>query len=144
MLKGFREFIARGNVIDLATAVVIGAAFTGLVTAFTKSVVEPLVSRIGASPNSDHGFLRIPLGNDTFVDFNPVVTAALNFLIVAAVVYFVIVVPYKKLKSRDAKVEDAATELTVLTEIRDLMSQGASVGAGGKHGQTAPISHENE
>ena len=52
--------------------------------------------------------------------------------------------PYKKLKSRDANVEDAATELTVLTEIRDLMSQGASVGAGGKHGQTAPISHENE
>ena len=78
VLKGFREFIARGNIIDLATAVVIGAAFTGLVTAFTKSVVEPLVSRIGASPNSDHGFLRIPLGNDTFVDFNPVVTAALN------------------------------------------------------------------
>jgi large conductance mechanosensitive channel len=133
MLKGFREFIARGNVIDLATAVIVGAAFTAVVTAFTDSIVQPLISRIGATPESDHGFLKIPLGDDIFVDFNVVVTALLNFLIVAAVVYFVIVVPYKKLKELDTKVEEEETELTVLTEIRDLLASNGAV-TGGKHG----------
>ncbi len=130
MLKGFREFIARGNVIDLATAVVIGAAFTGLVTAFTDNVVQPLISRIGATPDSDYGFLRIPLGDEIYIDLNAVVTSAINFLIIAAVVYFVIVVPYKKLKELDKKVEVEETELTLLTEIRDLLSTN---GSSGKH-----------
>jgi large conductance mechanosensitive channel len=133
MLKGFKDFIARGNVIDLATAVVIGAAFTALVSAFTDNVVQPLISRIGASPDSDYGFLRIPLGDSIAIDLNAVVSAAINFLIVAAVVYFVIVVPYKKLKERDTKVENAETELTLLTEIRDLL---AANGQSGKHGET--------
>ena len=137
MLKGFREFIARGNVIDLATAVVIGAAFTGLVTAFTDNVVQPLVSRIGATPDSDFGFLRIPLGNDTAIDFNAVISAAINFLIIALVVYFVIVVPYKKLKELDTKVEEEDTQLTLLTEIRDLIAENGS--APGKHGPEAAL-----
>jgi large conductance mechanosensitive channel len=132
MLKGFREFIARGNVIDLATAVVIGTAFTGLVTAFTTNVVQPLIDRIGATPDKQYGFLKIPLGNNIFVDFNAVVTAAINFLIIAAVVYFVIVVPYKKLKELDTKVEEEETELTLLTEIRDLL-QGRAADLGGRH-----------
>jgi large conductance mechanosensitive channel len=126
MLKGFREFIARGNVIDLATAVIIGAAFTALVAAFTDNVVQPLISRIGATPDSEYGFLRIPLGNDIAIDFNAVVSAAINFLIVAAVVYFVIVVPYKKLKELDTKVEEEETQLTLLTEIRDLLAENGS------------------
>ena len=137
MLKGFREFIARGNVIDLATAVIIGAAFTGLVTAFTDNVVQPLISRIGATPGSDYGFLRIPLGDDIAIDLNAVLSAAINFLIIAAVVYFVIVVPYKKLKELDTKVEEAETELTLLTEIRDLLAQNGS--APGKHGAEAAL-----
>lgn len=134
MLKGFKEFISRGNVIDLATAVVIGTAFTALVTAFTESVVQPLIERIGATPDKQYGFLKIPLGDDIFVDFNAVVTAAINFVIVAAVVYFVIVVPYKKLKARDTAVEEEETELTLLTEIRDLLQQNAAVDVSGKHG----------
>ena len=89
MLKGFREFIARGIVIDLATAVIIGAEFTGLVTAFTDNVVQPLVSRIGATPDSEYGFLRIPLGDNIAIDLNAVLSAAINFLIISAVVYFV-------------------------------------------------------
>lgn len=137
MLKGFKEFIARGNVIDLATAVIIGAAFTGLVSAFTDNVVTPLISRIGATPDSDYGFLRIPLGNDIAIDLNAVISAAINFLIIALVVYFVIVVPYKKLKERDTKVEEAETELTLLTEIRDLMAQNGSTP--GKHGPAAAL-----
>jgi len=121
MLKGFKEFIARGNVIDLATAVVIGAAFTGLVTAFTDNVVQPLVDRVGAGGDRDYGILKIPLGGDQFIDLNAVLSAAINFLIVAAVVYFVIIVPYKRLKALDTKVEEEETELTLLTEIRDLL-----------------------
>nr|MCH9759503.1 MscL family protein [Actinomycetes bacterium] len=55
MLKGFKDFISRGNVIDLAVAVVIGAAFTGLVTAFTQNIIQPLIDRIGAGPNAEYG-----------------------------------------------------------------------------------------
>ena len=131
MLKGFREFIARGNVIDLATAVIVGAAFTAVVTAFPDHVVQPLVSRIGATPNSDYGFLRIPLGDNIAIDFNAVISALINFLIVAAVIYFIIVIPYKKLKERDTKVEEEETQLTLLTDIRDLLAEN---GASGKHG----------
>ncbi len=136
MLKGFRDFIARGNVIDLATAVIIGAAFTAVVTAFTDNVVQPLISRIGASPDSDHGFLRIPLGDNLFIDLNAVLSAFINFLIVAAVIYFIIIVPYKKLKEIDSKVEEEDTELTLLTEIRDLLRQNVapdSAAPSGKH-----------
>jgi large conductance mechanosensitive channel len=145
MLKGFKDFISRGNVIDLAVAVVIGTAFTALVTAFTKSVIQPLIDRIGATPDKQYGFLKIPLGGDSYVDFNAVLTAGLNFLIVAAVVYFIIVVPFKKLKERDTKVEESETELTILTEIRDLLKQGdADSGLStGKHGSTT-IDHEGE
>ena len=95
-------------------------------TAFTTNVVTPLVSRIGATPDSDYGFLRIPLGNDIAIDLNAVVSAAINFLIIAAVVYFVIVVPYKKLKERDTKVEEEETQLTLLTEIRDILAENGS------------------
>lgn len=136
MLKGFKEFISRGNVIDLAVAVVIGAAFTGLVTAFTQSVVKPLVDRIGAGPDAEYGILRIPLGGDQYVDLNAVLSAGINFLIVAAVIYFVIVVPFKKLKERDKKVESSETELTLLTEIRDLLRAEANGSSAGKHGNT--------
>ena len=146
MLKGFKDFISRGNVIDLAVAVVIGTAFTALVTAFTTSVIQPLIDRIGATPDRQYGFLKIPLGGDSYVDFNAVLTAGLNFLIVAAVVYFIIVVPFKKLKERDKKVEESETELTILTEIRDLLRQGG-VEPSGKHGGTSPgqeVDHEGE
>ena len=139
MLKGFKDFIARGNVIDLATAVIIGAAFTGLVSAFTDNVVQPLISRIGATPDSDYGFLRIPLGNDIAIDFDAVISAAINFLIIALVVYFVIVLPYKKLKERDSKVEAEETELTLLTDIRDLLAVNGSSSASGKHGAEAAL-----
>jgi large conductance mechanosensitive channel len=136
MLKGFKEFIARGNVIDLATAVVIGAAFTGLVTSFTDNVVQPLVDRVGAGGDREYGILKIPLGGDQYLDFNAVLSSAINFLIVAAVVYFVIIVPYKKLKERDTKVEESETELTVLTQIRDLLTENGAGSGSGRHGAT--------
>ena len=133
MLKGFKEFIARGNIIDLSVAVVIGTAFTGLVTAFTQNVVQPLIDRIGAGPDREYGILRIPLGGDQFVDLNAVLSAAINFVLVAAVVYFVIVMPYKKLRERGEVEQAQDTELSILTEIRDLLhtqSAGASTAPG--------------
>jgi large conductance mechanosensitive channel len=147
MLKGFKDFISRGNVIDLAVAVVIGTAFTALVTAFTKSVIQPLIDRIGATPDKDYGFLKIPLGGESYIDFNAVLTAGLNFLIVAAVVYFIIVAPFKKLKERDKKVAEGDTELTVLTEIRDMLRENGVelVGKQGGTGATPqPQNHEGE
>ncbi len=129
MLKGFKEFISRGNVIDLAVAVVIGTAFTAVVTAFTDSVIQPLIDRIGAGPDASYGILKIPLDtlnpHQSFIDLNTVLSAVINFLLVAAVVYFLIVVPFKKLKKDDPAVEDESTELTLLTEIRDLLQAGA-------------------
>src|SRR6187200_2107180 len=106
MLKGFKDFISRGNVIDLAVAVVIGAAFT-------QKVIQPLIDRVGAGGNREYGILKVSLGGDPeqFLDFNAVLAAFINFLIVAAVIYFIIVLPYKKLKERDAKVEEDETEL---------------------------------
>lgn len=128
MLKGFKEFMMRGNIIDLATAVVIGTAFTALVTAFTEAVITPLIARIGADSDSNIGLLKIPLGADQFVDLNLVLSAFINFFLVAAVVYFVIIVPYNALRRR-GEVEPAEvvsqTEVDLLIEIRDLLaSQG--------------------
>lgn len=134
MLKGFKEFLSRGNVIDLAVAVVIGAAFTGLVTAFTEKVVQPLVDRIGAGPGKEYGLLKISLGGDpeTFVDFNAVLSAFINFILVAAVIYFVIVLPYKKLRERGEVEQAQDTELAILTEIRDLLASNGEADSG-KH-----------
>src|SRR5690606_30674560 len=97
MLKGFKEFLARGNIVDLAVAVVIGTAFTGLVTRFTDSVIQPLINRIGATGETDIGVLRIPIGGDQAIDLNILLSALINFVIVAAVVYFLVVLPYNKL-----------------------------------------------
>lgn len=122
MLKGFKEFLARGNIIDLATAVVIGTAFTGLVTAFTDAVIEPLINRIGAGGDAEYGILRIGIGGGQAIDLNLVLSAIINFLLIAAVVYFVILMPYKKLRER-GKVEQAQdTELSLLTEIRNILA----------------------
>jgi len=61
-LKGFKEFLSRGNIVDLAVAVVIGTAFTALVTKFTDSIIQPLINRIGAGSDTSHGILRIGIG----------------------------------------------------------------------------------
>ncbi|WP_018178487.1 large-conductance mechanosensitive channel protein MscL [Jongsikchunia kroppenstedtii] len=124
MLKGFKEFLMKGNVVDLAVAVVIGAAFTAIVKAFTDGIVNPLIARIGGKGELGLGFQIGDSGNaETFVNIGTVVTAAINFVIIAAVVYFIIVMPYEKLKSlRAAEGEETQTEQELLAEIRDLLS----------------------
>lgn len=125
MLKGFKDFLMRGNVIDLATAVVVGAAFTAIVTAFTTNIIEPLINSIGGTDQAEGLGFTIRSGNpETFVNIGALITAVINFLIIAAIVYFVIVMPYEKLKSLAAKDGDDATALSeseLLTEIRDIL-----------------------
>jgi large conductance mechanosensitive channel len=122
MLKGFKEFLSRGNIIDLSVAVVIGTAFTALVTAFTKSIIEPLISRIGAGGDRKYGVLKIGIGGDQYIDLNILLTALINFVLVAAVVYFLIVMPYNRFRSRGEVEQAQDTELSILTEIRDLLA----------------------
>lgn len=130
MLKGFREFILKGNVIDLATAVIIGTAFTAIVTAFTDGIVQPIINTIPWSPSdaAGLGFNIIPDKPSTFVNLGSVITATINFLIIAAVVYFVIILPYNKLTELGGFGKKAeVTEVALLTEIRDLLDpEGAS------------------
>lgn len=129
MLSGFKEFIMRGNVIDLAVGVVIGAAFTSIVTAFTDNLLQPLINAVGGANAADGLGFRILSDNPaTFMDFGSVISAAINFLLVAAVVYFAIVAPMNKFNElREAKLqtpaEDEVTEADLLTEIRDLLAK---------------------
>ncbi len=120
MLKGFRDFLDRGNVVDLAVAVVIGAAFTGLVTKFTDSVIQPLIDRIGAGDDASYGILKIAIGGGQTIDLNVLLSAAINFLLVAAAVYFLVVLPYSKFRGTKEEEESAEDKQTrLLTEIRD-------------------------
>ncbi len=120
MLKGFKEFLLRGNIVDLSVAVVIGTAFTALVTKFTDSIIQPLINRIGAGSDSDYGILRINIGGGQTIDLNVLLSAGINFVLVATVVYFLIVVPFSRFRKEKEVVADA--EVVLLTEIRDLLA----------------------
>jgi large conductance mechanosensitive channel len=129
VLKGFKEFLSRGNIVDLSVAVVIGTAFTALVTKFTESVVQPLIDRIGAGGDSDYGVLKIGIGGGQTIDLNVLLSAAINFILVAAVVYFLVVTPYNRLRKKGEVEQAQDTELSLLTEIRNLLADGGT----GKH-----------
>ena len=131
MLKGFKEFLARGNIVDLSIAVVIGTAFTALVTNFTKSIVQPLIDGIGVGKKADYGILRIPIYGGQTIDLNVLLSAAINFVLVAAVVYFLVVVPYNRLRKKGEVEQAQDTELAILTEIRNILA--ATNGQSGKH-----------
>jgi large conductance mechanosensitive channel len=130
MLKGFKDFILRGNVIELAIAVVIGTAFTTLVAAFTKNIINPVIAAAGGVEAEGLGF-RIWQDNPaTFVDFGAVLTAFLTFLITAAVVYFIFVAPMNKVNSlvksrlvtEVPEEEPIPADTALLAEIRDLLT----------------------
>ena len=123
MLKGFKDFITRGNVVDLAVAVVIGTAFTAVVTAVVAGVITPLVAAIFGQPDlTSVGNFTV---NGAEFSIGLVLDAVFKFLTVAAAVYFVIVMPLNKLAERKKKDEPAPdeavspTEIEILTEIRD-------------------------
>ncbi|MHB1936212.1 MAG: large conductance mechanosensitive channel protein MscL [Acidobacteriaceae bacterium] len=97
MLKGFRDFILRGNVVDLAVAVVIGAAFSGIVNSLVKDIINPLISATVGQPNFSHLVAHVHGGAITYGNF---LNALISFLIVATVIYFGVVLPVGKLLAR--------------------------------------------
>ena len=130
MIQGFKNFIMRGNVVDLAVAVVIGAAFTQVVTAFTNNIINPLIAVFGGSNVNGLAWQILGSNPKTVINFGAVITAVINFLIVAAVVYFLVVVPMNVLAERRKRGEEPepkapAEDIVLLQEIRDLLRQRA-------------------
>jgi large conductance mechanosensitive channel len=131
VLKGFKEFVLRGNVIDLAVAVVIGTAFTAVVNSIVANVFNPVIA---AAFNAKDliGAFPIPIGDST-IQLGTVLAAIIQFLIVAAVVYFAFVLPINHLKklafikkqqpTPAETVKTPPTEAELLTEIRDLLAK---------------------
>lgn len=123
MLKGFRDFLLRGNVIDLAVAVIIGAAFKTIVDKFVEGVVNPLLGAVVGQPNFDDALVVGPL------KVGLVVTATVNFVLTVAVIYFFLVLPMTKAMERMKAKEGAepapepSEEVKLLREIRDLLAK---------------------
>jgi large conductance mechanosensitive channel len=130
MIKEFRDFILRGNVVDLAVAVVMGAAFGAVVTAFVASFVTPLIAAIGGKP--DFGALAFTINGSRFT-YGAFINALISFLAIGGVIFVFIVKPMNVLAARaaakDQPASDApAEDIVLLTEIRDeLRTRGGAV-----------------
>ncbi|MDT4971188.1 MAG: large conductance mechanosensitive channel [Pseudonocardiales bacterium] len=134
MLKGFKEFIMRGNVVDLAVAVVIGVAFGAVVTALVKDLLTPIVAAIVGKPDFSNLTFTINKSKFFYGDF---INAALQFVLIAAAIYFFVVLPIKTLTEMQARrraagePQDVASissdEAILLREIRDLLAAQRSV-----------------
>ena len=118
MIKGFREFITRGNVVDLAVGIIIGAAFGAVVTSFTDDVLMPFIGAIVGKPSFD--LLTFTVG-DGVIRYGAFITALVNFLIIAAAVYFFIVAPINHLRARFSTPEEA--ELAKEDRMIELLEQ---------------------
>jgi large conductance mechanosensitive channel len=126
LLKDFRDFLMRGNVLDLAVAVIIGVAFNAVVTSLVNDVIMPIIAAIVGKPNFDD--LTFTIG-EGIVRYGRFLTALVNFLIIAATL-FVIIRSYEGLQRRrrrgqlDTPEEAKSDEVVLLTEIRDLLGSG--------------------
>ena len=125
MIKGFRDFVMRGNVVDLAVAVVLGAAFGAVISAFATDFIGGIIGAIGGSPDFGRAGVEI---NGSRVVWGTTITALTYFLIVAAAIYLVIIVPMARLnamRARDEQVDTPAPsdEARLLAEIRDLLAE---------------------
>lgn len=119
-MAGFKEFILRGNVVDLAVAVIIGAAFSGIVDSMTKDIITPIIGMVGGQPD----FSSLKIGSIGVGNF---INAIISFLIKAIVVYYAIVKPFtallKLFTPPQQNVPLVPPEIELLTEIRDLLKQ---------------------
>ena len=121
MIKGFREFLMRGNVVDLAVAVVVGGAFAKVINALVLGFINPIVAAIFGKPDLT-SVGNFTIGKGEF-HIGLILTELLSFFFVALAIYFFVVVPMNKLNERRARnaevVEPGPTEIELLTEIRD-------------------------
>lgn len=120
-MKGFKDFLMQGNVVELAVAVIIGGAFGKIVDAVVKFLMD-IIGAIGGQPNFDQ--VGVAITDDKTLYYGPVITAVIGFVTIAAVVYFVIVKPYETIRARAAAgrpAEEPAPDpqLELLKEIRD-------------------------
>ena len=127
MLKGFKDFISRGNVVELAVGVIIGAAFKNIVDALVNGIINPLIAAVIGKPDFSDAFILTLNGTD--VKFGLLITAVINFILMTFAIYFCIVVPMNALNARRKKAEElaeeeASDEVRLLTEIRDALAQG--------------------
>jgi large conductance mechanosensitive channel len=126
MFKGFKDFIMRGNVVDLAVGIVIGAAFTTVVTAFTKGFLEPLIKLASGGQGIKAGTFDV---RGVTFDYAGFINAIITFLLTAAALYFLVVYPLNRLAERRKRGEEPPTEapseeVQLLTEIRDALVRG--------------------
>jgi large conductance mechanosensitive channel len=122
VLDDFKKFLLRGNVVDLAVAVIIGAAFTAIVTAIVTGLITPLVGMIFSTDLSEMTFTV----NDSTFNYGIVINALIYFVSVAAVVFFLIVRPVQAINARRStggELVEPTEEVALLTEIRDLLAQ---------------------
>jgi large conductance mechanosensitive channel len=141
VLKGFKDFIMRGNVVDLAVAVVIGAAFGAIVTALVADLITPLLAAIGGQP--DFSQLTFTINGSKFL-YGDFINKLISFVIIAAAIYFLVVMPLNKLAERRARklaegqVEEPqakSEDIVLLEQIRDLLAEQQ----GGPDGRTTPV-----
>jgi large conductance mechanosensitive channel len=123
VIKGFKDFLLRGNVVDLAVAVVIGTAFGAVITAFATDFIGGIIGAIGGTPNFGNAGFTV---NDSKIVLGSTINALIYFVIVAAAVYFFVVVPVNKLMERrkrgeEPEVEAPSEDIVLLQEIRDLL-----------------------
>jgi len=131
MLKGFKEFILRGNVVDLAVAVVIGAAFGAIVNKLVADLITPLIAAIGGKPDFSKLSFTVHKSKFLYGDF---INAVISFVIIAAAIYFTVVLPLNKLAERraarlakgDPDPTPKSEDVLVLEQIRDLLQQQAT------------------
>ena len=140
VLKGFKDFVMRGNVIDLAVGIVIGAAFTAVIGAFTGSFIKPIIARAGGGQGDLGG--KVSIGKGQYLDWGGFLNALIAFAITAAVLYFFFVLPMNKLAERRRRGEEPppkapSEEVKLLTEIRDALVRGGPPGQ--RDGEEVPV-----
>jgi large conductance mechanosensitive channel len=126
MLEEFKKFILKGDVVSLSTGVIIGGAFSKIVEGFTKGIVDPLLGQVGKLVGGTGQVGNLPVW---VFDFGPIINSIIQFLITAAVIFFIIVKPFNLLMARMKKAEPApapagpSDEVKLLTEIRDALKK---------------------
>jgi large conductance mechanosensitive channel len=138
-LSGFKKFLLRGNIVDLAVAVVVGTAFTAVVTSFGDSFLKPLIGLVGGGGRFGGSF---SIDGQRF-RYGEFLSQVLSFVLTAAVVYFVVVLPLHRLLNRRAQGEEPGpvgpTELELLTEIRDLLRQQQGLAPAAQNTASPPV-----
>jgi large conductance mechanosensitive channel len=127
MIKEFREFLLRGNVVDLAVAVILGAAFGAVITSFVEDLLTPLLAALGGEP--DFAGLTFSINGSRF-RYGEFINAVVSFLIIGAAVFFLVVKPVNTLMARrkageEPEPEAVAEDVILLGEIRDLLKARA-------------------